>query len=72
MLPDPFGSDRPFSTEITNQKKSAVGKAWRDYFDGIKPKLETSGLEGELLESAKTHWHFIIGTWGKMLKPQVS
>ncbi len=54
MLPDPFGSDRPFSTEITNQKKSAVGKAWRDYFDGIKPKLETSGLEGELLESAKT------------------
>ena len=53
MLPDPFGSDRPFSIEITDQKKSAVGKAWRDYFDGIKPRLETS-LEGELLESAKT------------------
>lgn len=53
MLPDPFGSDKPFSIEITNQKKSAVGKAWRDYFDGIKPKLEIS-LEGEPLESAKT------------------
>ncbi|HPM45021.1 MAG TPA: hypothetical protein PLC49_06660 [Caldisericia bacterium] len=64
MLPDPFGSDRPFSIEITDQRKSAVGKAWRDCFDGIKPRLETS-LEGELLESAKTALAFYYWDIGK-------